>query len=197
MQKSYRGVLKRWGRDGKISGRDLIRSGYNPVTCTLMLRRSAYERAEKNWEIFSWRLNVGDVTLITALSLLGDVWCSTDVMAVYRIHSGGAMRKYPERVFIDSALVRLYFISVIGSDLYPTGHVRRMQIQACRSRALLGCQLDFRSRQKVMSNISSLGVLSWYELMIARLGRVYRGYNFLRQKKNNFLVRIQRLVKRG
>ena len=197
LQKSCHGVLKRWGRDGKISGRDLIRSGYNPVTCTLMLRRSAYERAEKNWEIFSWHLNVGDVTLITAISLLGDVWCSTDVMAVYRIHSRGAMRKYPERVYIDSALVRLYFISVIGSELYPVGHARRMQIQVCRSRALLNCQLGFRARQEAMSNISALGVLSWYELVIARLGRVYRGYNYVRQKKDNVLTRIRRLLKRG
>lgn len=79
------------------------------MTQTVMVRRKIVREAVRRYEIFSWRLALGDTTCWLGVSSLSDVYCLKDVLAVYRRTSRGAIGSNGERVHWDSKIVRLYY----------------------------------------------------------------------------------------
>lgn len=85
------------------------------MTATVMFRREATRRLEAEYEVFSWRMHLGDTTLWLGLSSLGDVYYLADDVSVYRRHGGGVCHKQPMGVLIDALIVRIYWARKIES----------------------------------------------------------------------------------
>lgn len=88
------------------------------MTATVMVRRSVLEQARKRYDIFRWKLLLGDSTCWLGCSSLADVYFLKEPVAVYRINDGGAMARSGARMTRDGLIVRLYYaVKVLGLRL--------------------------------------------------------------------------------
>lgn len=62
---------------------------YYPRTATVMYRRSYHRELETKFDIFKWRLPVGDALLWMGFPMVCDAYYLDDVTAIYRINQGG------------------------------------------------------------------------------------------------------------
>lgn len=85
------------------------------MTASTMLRKKAYEEVLERYDIFRWRLALGDATLWLAISSKYDSFYISDQVSVYRIASSGVFHnpKSKSRVVIDGWIVRLYFFKIV------------------------------------------------------------------------------------
>jgi glycosyltransferase involved in cell wall biosynthesis len=94
------------------------------MTATTMIRASLLQHVQKVYEIFNWRLRLGDATLWLAASSLMDGYYIPDIVSVYRIANTGMFQNTVTRVGvqIDGIVIRLYFFKTALSlqfRLYP------------------------------------------------------------------------------
>ena len=95
-----------------IFGRDPLKGRGNEgfvMTAGLLARSSAWNVANKYFEICNWMLRVGDTTICLGCSSVSDVYYLPDQVSVYRITQTGAMGSNGIRVCLDSSVVRLFF----------------------------------------------------------------------------------------
>lgn len=92
------------------------------MTATTLVRRSVFDKVRAEYDVFKWRLSLGDSTLWLGLATLSDVYYLPDVVSVYRFNDGGICSRAPMAVCRDAQLVRLYWLKQCGirSD-YPMG----------------------------------------------------------------------------
>ena len=83
------------------------------MTASCMLRRSILERLTAKYEIFNWKLLIGDKQRWLGMSLMGDVYYLKENTVVYRRNAGGAMNRHRNLIFRDSSIVKLYF-AIVG-----------------------------------------------------------------------------------
>ena len=100
-----------------IAGADPTRSigseGF-VMTATVMVRTKTFRSAQSEFkEVFSWRLWLGDKTILFSIASLADVYFLADEVAVYRRTSSGMMSTQGTRVCLDSSLLRIYFLLVV------------------------------------------------------------------------------------
>lgn len=79
------------------------------MTATMLFRKDAYADAMRKFEIFAWRMSLGDITLRLGLSALSDVYYLNDEMSVYRRTRTGASNTNTRPIVVDGRLIRLYF----------------------------------------------------------------------------------------
>lgn len=79
------------------------------MTATMLFRKSVYLEARKRFEIFVWRLALGDITFRLGLSALSDVYYLRDEMSVYRKTRTGVSSTNTWPIVRDGRLIRLYF----------------------------------------------------------------------------------------
>lgn len=79
------------------------------MTASCLIRNESFRTLSEKYDLFSWRLYLGDKQLWLGLSTLGDVYYLSDRTVVYRENSGGAMNRYPAKIYRDSSLVKIYF----------------------------------------------------------------------------------------
>lgn len=79
------------------------------ATASGLFRKKLLETLNEEYELFSWKLLLGDKQMWLGCSLLGDVYYLADKTVVYRRHSGGAMSKNGGRIYRDSAILKIYF----------------------------------------------------------------------------------------
>ena len=94
------------------------------MTATTMIRAALLKHVQKVYEIFNWRLRLGDATEWLAASSLMDGYYIPDIVSVYRIANTGVFQNPVTRVGvqIDGIIVRLYFFKAALSlkfCLYP------------------------------------------------------------------------------
>lgn len=88
------------------------------MTATVMVRYSVLCRAKELYDIFKWRLLLGDSTNWLGCSSLSDVYFLKEPVAVYRINNGGAMARSGARMTRDGLIVRMYYaVKVYGFNL--------------------------------------------------------------------------------
>lgn len=83
------------------------------MTCTFMVRASVFAETQKEFDIFNWRLNIGDTTIALSMASKGDVYYISDSMAVHLIAPTGATCSNTAWASIDNKIVRLYFYNKI------------------------------------------------------------------------------------
>ena len=83
------------------------------ATASGLFRRKFLEALNEKYDLFSWKLLLGDKQIWLGCSLLGDLYYLSDKMVVYRQHRGGAMSKHGHKIYRDSAIVKIYF-TVLG-----------------------------------------------------------------------------------
>ena len=83
------------------------------MTATMMFRKKTYLDAQRKFEIFSWRLSLGDITVRLGMSALSDVYYCKDEMSVYRKTRTGASNTNTRPIVVDGRLIRLYFADEI------------------------------------------------------------------------------------
>lgn len=87
------------------------------MTQTVMLRKSVLDEARRQYEVFSWKLCMGDATMWLGLSSLSDAYYIAEPLAVYRRVSTGACTANGLRVIRDAILVRFYYsVVVLGAS---------------------------------------------------------------------------------
>ena len=88
-----------------------LRDGF-VLTASAFFRRDIYIKCNAIYDIFKWKLSLGDAQLWDALSSQGDIWVDKSESVVYRKHSGGLTSLANYRIDVDAAIVRLYFANV-------------------------------------------------------------------------------------
>ena len=88
-------------------------SEFFAMTCTFMVRASVYEQVRAEFDIFNWRLNIGDTTIALAMASRGDVYYLEDVMVTHLIAPTGATCSNTAWASIDNKIVRMYFLNKI------------------------------------------------------------------------------------
>lgn len=88
------------------------------MTATVMFRVSMRDRARKLFDVFSWRLHIGDSTLWLGLASVGNAYFLDDVVAVYNLRRSGLTMSCPVKVIMDTYVVKLYFfLKAVGRDI--------------------------------------------------------------------------------
>lgn len=122
----WRGDTSEWGKQhtidpGIMDGRQFaIRHmfGFNdgedrlPLTintASVMLRVSSLKNAALKYEIFNWKLALGDSTMWLGLALCGDVYYLPHNTMTYRQNSRGAMQTNGSQVCRDAQIIRAYY----------------------------------------------------------------------------------------
>lgn len=82
---------------------------YWQMTATFLVRKSVWVLAIKKYDIFSWKLSVGDSTLCISCGTLGDVYYLGDNVSVYRRTSTGITCASRGKCRTDTLIVRMYF----------------------------------------------------------------------------------------
>jgi len=92
------------------------------MTASLMIRKSVFQSACVEEPILTWRLALGDATLILSMASRADVYFLQDVVSVYRQTATGACNSNPQ-VGVDCLVVRWYFAhKVFGLGVEDTPH---------------------------------------------------------------------------
>ena len=79
------------------------------MTATVMVRASVCREVLSKYEIFGWRLWLGDTTLWLAVSSCSDVFYLDDIVSTYRLTCKGACSTGRTRVWRDGVIVRAYY----------------------------------------------------------------------------------------
>lgn len=79
------------------------------MTASCMVRRSSLIQLFGKYDIFSWRLYLGDKQIWLGLATIGDVFYIPNKTVVYRRNSGGSMSRYRQLIYRDSGIVKMYF----------------------------------------------------------------------------------------
>lgn len=87
--------------------------GFGPefwqMTATFLVRKSALVAARVSYDLFNWRLWVGDSVLCLGCASQGDAYYCPDQVSVYRRTSTGATIASKGKCNVDTLLVRMYF----------------------------------------------------------------------------------------
>lgn len=81
------------------------------MTATFLVRAAVLKKAQERYELFKWRLLVGDGVFSMGVGSLSDAYYLQDVVSVYRQTSTGASITNAERGFVDALIIRLYYLS--------------------------------------------------------------------------------------
>lgn len=87
------------------------------LTASCMIRRSLLNELQNRYEIFTWRLLLGDKQLWLGLATLSDVYYIGDKTVVYRRNNGSAMARNTRGVYRDSAVAKI-FLAIKGPYKY-------------------------------------------------------------------------------
>lgn len=90
------------------------------MTQTAVIRRQVLARALDKYEVFSWKLCMGDATVWLGISALSDVYYIPQVLAVYRRTSLGACTANGLNVIRDATLVRFYYSMAVAGLSYES-----------------------------------------------------------------------------
>ncbi len=85
--------------------------GCSPMTNSVMVRRSFLQQAHEQFDIFRWRLALGDRQLWIASALLGDAYFLKDETGCYRIHGSGICSQAQDLIARDVRIVDAFFLA--------------------------------------------------------------------------------------
>ena len=83
------------------------------MTATTMYRTSVLKRASETYELFRWRLMIGDSVFCIGAGSLGDVYYLSEPMSVYRVTSTGLTSTRTGEGTRDTLLVRAYYAACV------------------------------------------------------------------------------------
>lgn len=98
------------------------------MTATTIFRKDLYEKMCARYDIFNWRLRLGDATFWLAASALSDGYYIKDRVSVYRISPSGVFNNSSTSagVRIDGIIVRIYFLVTcfqLDGSFFPCAQV--------------------------------------------------------------------------
>lgn len=79
------------------------------MTASVLIRKSIMLKAYETYDIFKWRLNLGDTTLWLGLSSLSDAYYLAEDVSIYRQVSTGLCQQIGYKVGRDALIVRLFY----------------------------------------------------------------------------------------
>ena len=139
------------------------------MTASALIRKTVLEAVEKKFEIFRWRLRLNDSTCWLGIAANSDVCFLQDRTTVYRRTTTGACSSSRGGVWLDSFLVRFYFmfkVFALGPEAFA-GKMRGQYYQVWISRKDL-TQKQLRER---IDSVELLGGV--YSGLIGRLFKLY------------------------
>lgn len=100
------------------------------MTATVMLRASIWKTVRQRYEIFKWRLYLGDTPLWLAMAALSNVYYLPDVVSVYRQNGGGICFQAGTQVWRDACLARVFYLRDLlawAPKAWPIGFRKRLE----------------------------------------------------------------------
>ena len=92
-------------------------SGLFIMTASCVLRKNLLYELNRRYEIFSWRLLLGDKQLWLGLATLSDIYYIGDKTTVYRRNNCSAMARNASGIYRDSAIAKI-FLAIEGPYKY-------------------------------------------------------------------------------
>lgn len=140
------------------------------MTATTMARRSLFQKIEGRFDVFKWRLRLGDATLWLACSSYMDCYYINDQVSVYRISDSGVFNNNVTRigVQIDGIIVRLYFLIRVWG----------LKLSDCPRNILLWLTFLVIAKLKMRQRIMRFARAQW-KLPLSMLAVQYRWYMLL------------------
>lgn len=80
------------------------------MTATILVRRELLCKCFERYEVFNWRLALGDITMWLGISSLSNVYFLKDIISVYNVHNGGVTQSSGCSVGRDAMIVRLFYL---------------------------------------------------------------------------------------
>lgn len=80
------------------------------MTATILVRRDLLYKCFEKYDIFKWRLYLGDTTIWLGISSLSNVYFLKDIVSVYNVHNGGVTQNSGGKVGRDAMIVRLFYV---------------------------------------------------------------------------------------
>lgn len=102
-----------WTLFGKNPNRRYPGDEFFVMTATLVFRNTTYLEAIRRYDIFSWRLPVGDATLCLGIGSLADVYYLAENVSMYRQMPTGITVSGSPLMQVTTFLIRLYFYQVL------------------------------------------------------------------------------------
>ena len=84
------------------------------MTATTLVRKSILNRCREMYDIFNWRLSLGDTTTWLAIATISGIYFLPEELSVYRRTCTGATVVFGNRILADGVIVRLYFLCKAG-----------------------------------------------------------------------------------
>lgn len=79
------------------------------LTASVLLRRELLQLAMSRYDIFTWKLVLGDTTLWLGLASMADCYYMPDIVCVYNQVRTGICQSVSDRLRIDGLIVRIYY----------------------------------------------------------------------------------------
>lgn len=80
------------------------------MTATFMVRKDVIQAAERRYDIFQWKLSIGDAVLCIGCGSLADVYYIGDDVAVYRRTNSGVTLVSGGKCALDTLIARMYYV---------------------------------------------------------------------------------------
>lgn len=99
------------------------------ITASALIRKTYLDLARTRYDVFRWKLRLGDVQMWIALASVSDVYILQDVTAVYNINLSSISTRTPSPLIVDGFLVRAYFmIAFCSRDMREMPEYYREQL---------------------------------------------------------------------
>lgn len=106
-----------------LHGRRILQTSGN------LIRKSVMVKARKLYEIFSWKLLIGDTLGWLAYASISDVCYLPDIVSTYRINAGGVTQRRFSEIMRDDLTVRIYFcMKTLGMSFHDAALAQEKSI---------------------------------------------------------------------
>ena len=119
------------------------RFGYEwfQMTATFLVRRDKLNEAMRLYDLFKWKIRVGDGVFSMGVGSVSDAYYLEDIVSVYRRLPTGLSTRDGDAGLVDTLVIRLYYlVKVFGLGTYDApDRVRRIFVRAASSHKAYQC----------------------------------------------------------
>ncbi len=168
------------------------------LTPTVMLRKSSFETAHKEFDIFAWNLVTRDTLCWAGTAAVSDAYYLQDEVGQYNVTPGSASFHPELNLDGDSSAVKVYFMRKVFDRTWcqvPFGFRRRLAAEMIKQYSTLPARLQRDVYQELMANdaIRSLRFHPFFLILFAslRMGSVSGRWAKCLLRTNGYLAKFQ------
>ncbi len=176
-----------------------VKRGLTILTPTVMLRKSSFETAHKEFDIFAWNLVTRDTLCWAGTAAVSDAYYLQDEVGQYNVTPGSASFRPELNLDGDSSAVKVYFMRKVFDRTWrqvPVGFRRRLATEMIKQYSTLPARLQKDRCHELLGNaaIRSLRFQPFFMILFAslRLGAVSGWLAKFLLRTNGYLAKFQK-----